>query len=177
MRLATRLIDWCRPDLKAASVSEIDLEALRARGITALLLDLDNTLVRWRRREIRPEIAAWIQRARELRFQLYIVSNAGHARRVAPVAQELDVPFIVRAVKPRRRAFRWVAAQLKVAATQTAVIGDQIFTDIVGGNRAGMVTVLVAPLDRKREFFWTKCMRVVENRLLSWSEKRGARAR
>lgn len=153
---------WCCPDLQADSVADIDLADLWARGIRALLLDLDNTLVQWRSREVQSEVGSWIRQAQEAGFRLCIVSNAGSARRVEPVARELGVPFAVRAGKPSRRAFRHAAALLQVSPKQTAVIGDQVFTDILGGNRAGMLTVLVSPINRRREFISTKMMRLLE---------------
>ncbi len=153
---------WCRPDVIAPAVTEIDLPALWARGIRALLLDLDNTLVCWRSKDVRAEIGAWVQQAREQGFRLCIVSNAAHIERVESVARQLGIPYVVRAVKPLRRALRRAAALLGVSPAQAAVIGDQVFTDVLGGNRAGMLTVLVQPIDRRHEFVSTKAMRLLE---------------
>lgn len=160
--LVSRLMEMCRPAMDAPSVLEIDLDALRARGIEALFLDLDNTLVLWRSQEVRDEIAEWVRKAQAAGLKLAIVSNAGHARRVEPVARALGIPFTVRAAKPRRGAFRKAAADLGLPPRKVAVIGDQVLTDVLGGNRAGMLTILVSPIDRRREFVWTKCMRVLE---------------
>ena len=96
----------CRPDIVVASVQEIDPEALRARGIRALLLDLDNTLVMWRSFDLRAEVSAWVERARRAGLQLCIVSNTSSTRRVEPVARQLGIPYTARAAKPSRRAFR-----------------------------------------------------------------------
>ncbi|MBI3946475.1 MAG: YqeG family HAD IIIA-type phosphatase [Armatimonadetes bacterium] len=163
--MTRRLLGWCRPGLTAGSVPEIDVAALRERGIEALLLDLDNTLVRWRSREVPEEVLAWVRQASDAGLRLCIVSNAGSARRVAPVARRLGIPFLVRAAKPRRRGFRHAAARLKLPPERVAVIGDQVFTDVVGGNRAGMLTILVPPVDRSHEFVTTRLMRLLERAL------------
>ncbi len=157
-----RIMKSCQPDMIAASVVEVDLEALRARGIDALFLDLDNTLVLWRSQEVREDVAEWIRRARDTGFRLCIVSNAATVKRVRPVAGILGLPFFVRAGKPRSRGFRRAAALLDVPAERSAVIGDQVFTDVLGGHRAGMLAVLVSPMDRRREFISTRCMRLLE---------------
>src|SRR5690242_3095607 len=109
-----RILQQCRPAMVADSVAHIDLEGLRARGIGALLLDLDNTLVLWRSQEVREEVSHWIIRARELGFQVCIVSNAMKTSRVEGVARQLGIPFAVRARKPARRAFRRASALLGV---------------------------------------------------------------
>lgn len=144
------------------SVQDIDPEALRARGIEALLLDLDNTLVMWRSHDLRAEVSAWVARAREAGLRLCIVSNTSSVRRVEPVARQLGIPFAVRAAKPSRRAFRRAADLLDVSPEKAAVVGDQVFTDVLGGNRAGMLTILVNPINRDREFISTRMMRVLE---------------
>lgn len=159
------LFTSCRPDLAADSVTEIDLAALRERGIRGLLLDLDNTLVRWNAREVPKEVLNWVRQAHAAGFRLCILSNAGRAGRVEAVARQLQVPFVVRAGKPRRRAFFQAAASLQVPPERMAVIGDQVFTDIVGGNRAGMFTILVRPMDRRHEFITTRVMRLFERLL------------
>ncbi|MDH7570091.1 MAG: YqeG family HAD IIIA-type phosphatase [Armatimonadota bacterium] len=163
----------CVPNMMAATVQGIDLETLRARGIEALLLDLDNTLVPWRSRQPRDEVLAWVQRVRDAGFRLCIVSNAGRAGRVEAVARQMGIPFLVRAVKPRRRALRQAAALLGVDPARTAVVGDQLFTDVLGGNRAGMFTVLVAPINSGHEFLSTRVMRRLER--LLWRRIEAAR--
>lgn len=160
--IGSRLRRWCRPDIVAASVQDIDPQALRARGIEALLLDLDNTLVMWRSHDLRAEVSAWVERAREAGLRLYIVSNTSSARRVEPVARQLGIPYAVRAAKPALRAFRRAADLLDVPPEKVAVVGDQVFTDVLGGNRAGMLTILVNPINREREFISTRMMRVLE---------------
>lgn len=148
------------PDLYVKSLLDIPLQELQQGGKKAFILDLDNTVTEWNSNEIGEEVARWFAQVKERQFKACIISNNG-AKRVEKVAQSLGIPFISRAVKPRRASFRRALALLEVAPEAAVVIGDQIFTDIMGGNRAGLFTILVAPIAR-REFFGTKISRLLE---------------
>lgn len=149
------------------SVTSIDLERLRDMGIIALLIDLDNTLVPWRSTEVASEIGEWILRAKEQGFSFCIVSNTRTWKRLEHLASELQVPFVRRGLKPRRHGFRAALKLLQVEPSNAAVVGDQIFTDILGGNRLRLYTILVRPLER-REFFGTRISRILENIVLKF---------
>ena len=150
----------------------IDLRRMRDRGIRALLLDLDNTLVPWREYDISPGVIEWLRRAKDLGFKLCIVSNTRTAKRLTRLAGEMDLPYVKKVLKPRRRGFQEAIGILGAKISETAVIGDQIFTDILGGNRLGIHTVLVTPLHTK-EFLGTKVSRFVEGLVLGLLERRG----
>lgn len=158
------MIEILRPRYIAPSVFEIDLNRLKKNGIAALVLDLDNTLVEWGRSEIRPELNQWIDGLKSHGFKLCILSNGMHAR-VEDISRRLGVPFVSRAVKPRRRAFRMALAKLGTKCGETAVIGDQLFTDVLGGNRCNLYTVLIPPLS-EREFIYTRMVRMIERLVL-----------
>lgn len=153
-----------RPDQVVGSIYEIDLTELRERGIRGVIADLDNTLVPWNGSLVDERLQEWLRNLREAGLELAIVSNNFPAR-VEQVSSRLGVLAVARAVKPRRRAFLSLAGRLGLAPCQVCVIGDQLFTDIMGGKRSGMHTVLVTPID-KREFFGTKIMRLLERVLL-----------
>jgi HAD superfamily phosphatase (TIGR01668 family) len=153
-----------RPDQIVGSIYEIDLTALRERGIRGVIADLDNTLVPWNGSVVDDRLQEWLCNLRELGLELAIVSNNFPAR-VEQVSSRLGVIAVARAVKPRRRAFLSLADRLGLAPGQVCVIGDQLFTDIMGGRRSGMHTVLVTPID-KREFIGTKVMRLLERLML-----------
>jgi HAD superfamily phosphatase (TIGR01668 family) len=160
-----------RPAQYRQSIFEINLEHLYQQGFRAILLDLDNTMVKWNDPAPTPGLVAWLSRAQSLGFQPCIVSNnSGH--RVRAFANQIGIPFIPKAIKPRRKGFRAAMAMLGVAPEQTVVVGDQIFTDILGGNRAGAYTILVVPLD-PREFFLTQLVRKVERQVLNYLQRRG----
>lgn len=148
------------PDMYVDSLLDIPLDELQGKNIKAFILDLDNTITEWNSNYIREEIAAWFKTILDQGFKACILSNNGQ-QRVVQVAQSLGIPFISRAQKPRRGAFRRAVELMGVQPEETAVIGDQIFTDVLGGNRAGLFTILVVPIAR-REFVGTKFSRAME---------------
>lgn len=156
----------CRP-----SVFAVDLERLRERGIRAIIVDLDNTLVAWRHPRPTAAVHEWLARARAAGFKVCILSNGG-ARRVEAFAGECGIPCVGAAGKPRRRAFRAALACLGTQPRETAVVGDQIFTDVLGGNRMGLYTILVRPVC-PREFVGTRIVRRVERWVLGYLRRRG----
>jgi HAD superfamily phosphatase (TIGR01668 family) len=168
--------DWLlqfRPDLRARSVTEITPELLAARGIRALILDLDNTLVPWHGLEVVPSVAAWITQLQEAGVRLCIVSNTHRPRRLKQLAALLGVAFVPSGGKPRRGGFLRALTTMDATAEETAVVGDQIMTDIWGGNRCGLLTILVEPLSAV-EFWGTRVIsRNVERMLLQRLERGG----
>jgi HAD superfamily phosphatase (TIGR01668 family) len=154
------MIDALKPQLFVPSLLAVDLKRLRRRGIEGLILDLDNTVVHWDRQDTAPEFVQWIEQAKEDSFRMCLVSNSFGAR-VARFSEALDIPAIAQAAKPRRRSFRRAMEIMGTTAENTAVIGDQIFTDVLGGNRLHLFTVLVSPLS-PLEFWTTRLIRRVE---------------
>ncbi|MDQ0286513.1 HAD superfamily phosphatase (TIGR01668 family) [Desulfofundulus luciae] len=142
------------PKLYVAKLFDIDPAELQKKGIRAILLDLDNTIVPRDQDCCPDEIMQWIKKAKKHGFKLCIVSNNSPAR-VQALASSLAIPAVYRAVKPARRPFIQAMKLLGVTPGQTAVIGDQIFTDVLGGNRLGLYTILVVPLPG-REFWATR---------------------
>lgn len=157
------------PDLYVDSLRDIPLEELKRAGKKAFILDLDNTVTEWNSNEIREEVAQWFFEVKQHGFKACIISNNG-AKRVEKVAKSLNIPFISRAGKPRRGSFHKAVAIMNAGTEETAVIGDQIFTDIMGGNRAGLFTILVVPIAR-REFLGTKISRTFEYFVLKHIKK------
>ena len=140
------MLDALRPHRLKGNVLELDCRELRERGICGVILDLDNTLTRWRSIDIAPEVVEWIDGLAQAGMRACIVSNAISFRRVKVVAERLGLPWISRAVKPFPQGYRRAMTLLQTTPDTTAVIGDQLFTDILGGNRLGLFTVLVEPL-------------------------------
>ena len=133
------------PDLYYSSVHAIDLDSLKRAGIRVLLMDLDNTLLPRDTNVVPDELKAWAAGLKEHGFQVCLVSNNWHER-VHHVASELGFELVDKAVKPLPFAFRRALARCGARADEAAVVGDQLFTDILGGRLLGMRTVLVAPL-------------------------------
>jgi len=161
------MLSNCKPDIIVDRLEHLDLDDLWARGIRGLVLDLDNTLCFWGTCDISPERRAWVEAAKT-RFKVCILSNTIKSRRLRTVGEMLGLPTVGRwgcGRKPFRGGFR---AALKITGTApaaTAMIGDQIFADVLGGNRSGLLTVWV-PLLGAREFISTRCIRGLERRVL-----------
>jgi len=160
------LLEMCRPGDYSPSVLDIDLAALKDQGLECLMLDLDNTLLPWQSSVVPEPVRQWVERAKDLGMRLAIVSNTHNPKRLSAIASELGVASIARALKPRRRGFLVAASMIGCRASNTAVVGDQILTDILGGNLAGMRTILVRPMHR-REFVGTKVSRLLEMLILA----------
>lgn len=153
------------PQQQLDSIFELDAAALRSRGIRGIIADMDNTLVPWYDRTAYPRLVSWLAHLRAEGFRLCIVSNNTRVRG-GKLALDLGIPAIWYAVKPSRRAFRRALQIMELTAPETAVLGDQIFTDILGGNRLGFYTILVNPIS-DQEVFWTRFMRRLERRVLN----------
>ena len=135
-----------KADLVCDSIYDIDLSALKAAGIRLLLADLDNTLVPYGVPLPTDEVRAWNEWLKEAGVTLFVLSNNRHADRPRIFSEGLGIPFIGHAGKPKTGSFFKAMEQMGVTAEQTAIVGDQIFTDTLGGNRAGVTTILVKPI-------------------------------
>ncbi len=159
------------PDLYLPSVFALRPAELSARGIRGLIIDLDNTLIKWGEAASDARLPAWAGALRAEGFSLCIVSNNGGAR-VLNLATALGIPVVTNAGKPRARAF-WRAMQiLQTEPADTAMMGDQVFTDVLGAKRLGLFAILVVPLSR-HEFIGTRLVRLLERRVLHSLQARG----
>ncbi|MCJ7806512.1 MAG: YqeG family HAD IIIA-type phosphatase [Clostridia bacterium] len=152
------------PNLHLNNIFEIDADHLLSLGIKGIITDMDNTLVPWSDRTVHPRLAEWFANLKNKGFRLFIISNNSkdHGWQLA---RELDIPAIWSAIKPRRGSFRKALEQMHLSPEAVAVVGDQIFTDVLGGNRLGLYTIHVNPISEK-EFIWTKLMRLLERFVL-----------
>ncbi|TYQ15442.1 UNVERIFIED_CONTAM: hypothetical protein Cloal_1895 [Acetivibrio alkalicellulosi] len=153
------------PDLIEDNVQKIDLDYLVNNNIKGLILDIDNTLVPDYIKEADDNTVKWIEKVKSMGFKICIVSNAS-IKRVVRFNENLGVNAIPRASKPRRKSFMKALEIMEIKPEETAVIGDQIFTDIYGGNKLNMFTVLVKPIDKK-EFLLIKVKRLAERFVLA----------
>ncbi len=151
---------------------EVDVGSLLAEGVCGLILDLDNTLANWNEYDVRPEAREWLEAARALGMRACLVSNAFRGSRVKAVGAELGLPVVIWALKPLPRGFRRAMELMGTDAGSTCAIGDQVFTDMLGANMAGIKTVLVTPLS-PRESPHTRLIRLIERPL----RRRWARSR
>jgi uncharacterized protein len=170
--LSLRILESFCPNEYVESLADVEIEELMARGIDSVLLDLDNTILPWKLCDIPEESARWVSMAREKGLKMCIASNTHNPRRLRRLAEELGLPCLHRILKPRRRGLSAALRSIGSEASKTAMIGDQVFTDVVGGRRMGMYTILVKPMAR-REFVGTKLSRIVERWLLAYFRRRG----
>lgn len=133
-------------DMVCDSIYDLDLSALKEAGIRLLLADLDNTLVPYGVPLPTEAVCRWNEELKEAGITLFVLSNNRHADRPRIFSEALGIPFIGHAGKPGKAGFFKAMEQMGVAVHETAIVGDQIFTDTLGGNRAGVATILVKPI-------------------------------
>ncbi len=168
------LLRWVTPSRSVAAVTDIDAATLAASGIRGVIVDLDNTIVAWNVPAPDAAVAEWIGRLRAAGVRACIVSN-NLAGRPRTIAAALGIPIVVGAIKPTPWALRRAMALMGTTPATTALVGDQLFTDILGGNLLGLHTILVTPLSRN-EFFTTKIVRALERTIRSKALQASKRA-
>ena len=153
------------PHYRISSVLELTPQRLHGWGLRALLLDVDCTLKRYRYEEASPEVARWIGQLRSEGIGLCLVSN-GMGRRIERFADRLDLPYVGRALKPLPWGV-WAAMQkISSSPSETAMVGDQLFADVMAGRLAGVSSILVDPIHPEEEPWFTRLKRRPERFLL-----------
>ena len=161
------------PSQVVESIKELEPDMLRARGIEAIITDLDNTLVPWRHYEIMPGVIEWLAKLEVAGIKICIASNTIHTSRLKSLADTMGIPFVDRVRKPRTGGFVRAMKAMGSHPSNTAVFGDQIFTDILAGNRLNLHTILLRPPLSKEEFISTQLVRYVENGVIRKLRERG----
>ncbi|MCK8825099.1 YqeG family HAD IIIA-type phosphatase [Fuchsiella alkaliacetigena] len=152
-----------KPDFYYQNILQININQLKSLKVEAIICDLDNTLLNWESNKISPEVKRWLFEAEKAGISIFILSNALTSR-VNQATEELDFPVIARAFKPSKKYFEVAMDILAVEKNRVAVIGDQLFTDVLGANRLGLISILLDPLSEK-DFVGTKLIRLVEKKL------------
>ncbi|MCU0316920.1 MAG: YqeG family HAD IIIA-type phosphatase [Fimbriimonadaceae bacterium] len=143
------------PNEALSHLEDVDLENLWESGKRLLLLDVDNTLLPWKSREIPSETHEWIARARAIGFELCILSNTRQPERLDSLCQTMGIPYIREKFKPSRQMYLSALEKYSLTPNQAVMIGDQLLTDIWGANRSGIDAIWVRPLG-SREFIGTR---------------------
>lgn len=133
------------PDFMVRSITDITPEMLKDNGIRLLLMDLDNTMSPYKVLEPSEDVVKWAEHMKESGITLYIVSNS-KTQRPELFAKRLGIGFCMRAKKPSTKAILAAAELNNARREETALVGDQIFTDVLGANRAGVWSFLVYPI-------------------------------
>jgi HAD superfamily phosphatase (TIGR01668 family) len=169
-KVAPLLRRFC-PDYMVKRINDLDPEDLKSIGVKGVLLDLDNTLLPWKSKEMPPETLEWIDRCRTVGLTLCLVSNTRNMDRLRDMADMMGLPAVAPTkMKPSRSGFLRALEILGLKADQAVMIGDQMFTDVWGGNRAGIRTIWVERM-AEREFFGTRFSRMAERLLSRWIHK------
>jgi len=155
------------PHLRVGSVLELSLERLRELELDALLLDVDCTLKRYHQEDVSPDVAAWIEQLRGGGIGLCLLSN-GMGKRIQRFAENVELPFVAKALKPFPFGCRAAVRKMGFNPRRTAMVGDQLFADVMAGRLAGLTSILVEPLHPEEEPWFTRLKRRPERLLLRW---------
>lgn len=151
------------PNAYFKRVEDIDVEFLNKHKIKALLLDVDNTLVD-HTKKMTESVIKWAKELKGQGVKLYILSNTNDKEKIQNIVKKIDIPYQLFAIKPLKRGFKKAQKELGEKSENIAIVGDQIFTDIIGGNRSHMFTILVDPINEK-DFWYTLWKRPIESKI------------
>lgn len=159
------------PNKHVESIFEITPEFLISNNKKGIIIDLDNTLVPWNVAHATDDVKNWLELIRDAHIQVIIFSN-NNRERVTLFAEPLETPFVYKARKPLQKAFRKAKRIMELEESEIVVIGDQLLTDIFGGNRAGFDTILVVPIVQSDAAI-TKFNRRIERLILNYFYRKG----
>ena len=148
------------PDHYYKNIYDINIDFLKDMGIKGVICDIDNTIAEWSKREMKKEVQSWFEELSAEGFKVCLVTNSLGERAVY-FGEKMDIPAVGRAVKPAKRSFLKAQQLLSLPREEIVVVGDQLFTDVLGGNRLGFVTILVDPIS-KNEFITSRFFRLLE---------------
>lgn len=168
----TSLFEVLIPRLRVRTVYDIDLNLLQEKGYKGIITDLDNTLVGAKDPLATPKLTAWLEEVKRQGFKLVVVSNNDQAR-VSTFCAPLDIQFVHKARKPSSRPFSKGMELMGLHPEETVVVGDQLLTDVLGGNRMKLFTILVQPIAIQDEGFGTRINRRIERIVTSRLRKQG----
>jgi len=159
------MFGWVTPHYRVERVELLTPERLGQLGIRALLVDVDCTLKRYRSEEVPAIIADWVAGLVLGGVGFCLASNGG-GRRIRRLAEKLEVPCLAKALKPLPFRLRGAIRRMGFQVEQTAMVGDQLFADVMAGRLAGLRTILVTPIHPEDEPWFTRLKRPAERLLL-----------
>lgn len=152
-----------KPKIKLNKVTDISVELLKKYNITALILDVDNTLSTHHGQQLTDGLEEWLSYMKKNGIGLIVLSNS-KIKRVEPFANKIGLDFISLGLKPLPFGYLRAVKALAAKKRNIAIVGDQIFTDVLGGNALGIKTVLLTPI--KEEEMWSfRLRRSIEKKL------------
>ncbi len=151
------------------SVKDISIDLLNKNNIKGLILDVDNTLISLDKK-MPAGISEWAKSMKNSGIKICILSNSNKLDKVESVAKIIEVPYIFFGKKPLKSGFLRAKNLLKLENENIAVVGDQIFTDVIGANRCNMFSILVKPIEEK-DYLITRIKRPIEKIIIKMYEK------
>ena len=161
------------PDWYFELFDDVTPDFLTANGIRALILDIDNTLAPYEEPDPNPRVLAWFSALKENGIVAAFVSNNDYAR-VSRFNQKIGIPMYPKGKKPLKKYMRRAISELGVPASETAIMGDQIYTDVWAGRNVGIRCIVVPPIKDKTDVF-TRFKRRLEKPILRYYRKREAK--
>lgn len=159
------------PKMYKSSIFDINYDKIYDTGIRCLIFDLDNTIVAAKESIPNKKVLYLIKKLKK-KFDVYILSNNSSKKRVSNVCKLLEINFISFAMKPFSFGFKRLLKKYKYSPNEVCIIGDQIMTDVLGGNNMEIFTVLVEPID-SNELKVTSVNRFFERKKIAKLEKLG----
>ena len=158
------------PDIYQKSIYTIDYKKLKSCGIKCIVFDVDNTLAPISTPKPSRKAKDLIERLKDLGFRVIIMSNASK-RRLTPFKDILEVDCAASSRKPFSKKFKKILKEYNLKVDEVAIVGDQMITDVFGGNRVGITTIMVNPISSKDQIF-TKILRIFENIIINKAKKK-----
>ncbi|MGI5825638.1 MAG: YqeG family HAD IIIA-type phosphatase [Bacillota bacterium] len=149
------------PDAYLESICKIDIEELEKQGVKTLLFDVDNTITTWNCPEIDADVINWFAELHKSSIKGCIISN-NSAERLQGIADELGLFFEAKAKKPLPFGYKRAMNRLNSDQAGTVMVGDQLFTDVLGAGLAGIRSILLKPISTLHEFKGTRINRQME---------------
>ena len=147
------------PTYRTKAITDLTPEILAEKDIRLLMLDFDNTIVPYTTNVPTPEMESWLKRMVQSSVQICVVSNSRNDR-VKIFCGQYGIDCITHAKKPGTKGIRECLEKYGIPRENSALAGDQIYTDTLGGNRAGVRSILVQAIDNHN--FWLKLRHVAE---------------
>ena len=157
------------PKLMTDALTDLTPELLRDRGVRLLMLDFDNTIVPYTTSVPTETMVRWLKTMNASDIQICVVSNS-HKDRVPAFCREYGLDCITHAKKPFSRGIRACLEKYQIPPFQAALVGDQIYTDTLGANCAGVQSILVRAIHNHN--FWLKARHVLELPFIFLARKR-----
>lgn len=148
-------------------VENINVEKLIESNIKGIILDVDNTLIDKTSDVLPKEKIQWVNKLIDKDIKVCILSNTLKKEKIKYVSKQLNIPFFMFATKPLKRGFKKCVRLFNLPTDQICVIGDQIFTDVLGGNNMGMHTIYVYPINPKDCSITTAIKRPLERKIVN----------